>query len=145
MTVQEAIMVFGMIETHGSLPTKAKEVAIKCMEEVEQYRALGTVEELKVALMKVSVYEQIKWERDIAISQLEEIGISLGQKMDDVKEALEKQIPKKVVKIHVPNTSFCKSHYREICPTCSKAYEGTDYCPMCGQKLDWEEGGTSDR
>ena len=67
------------------------EISLSSLEEVEQYRALGTVEELKEALMKVSVYEQIKWERDIAISQLEEIGISLGQKMDDIKEAREKQ------------------------------------------------------
>ena len=27
-----------------------------------------------------SLYDQIKWERDIALSQLEELGISLGQK-----------------------------------------------------------------
>ena len=32
MTVQEAILVLKMIETHGSLPTKSKEVAIECME-----------------------------------------------------------------------------------------------------------------
>lgn len=30
-----------------------------------------------------SLYDQIKWERDIALSQLEEIGLSLGQIVDD--------------------------------------------------------------
>lgn len=40
-----------------------------------------------------SLYDQIKWERDIALGQLEELGISLGQKIDGVyltKEKYEK-------------------------------------------------------
>lgn len=32
--------------------------------------------------------EQIRWERDIAIEQLNEIGCQLGQKMDEIKEKL---------------------------------------------------------
>lgn len=32
-----------------------------------------------------SAYEQIRWERDVAIEQLSEIGKSLGEKMDDIK------------------------------------------------------------
>ena len=30
------------------------------------------------------LYEQIKWERDTALNQLERIGVSLGEKTDDV-------------------------------------------------------------
>lgn len=30
------------------------------------------------------LYDQIKWERDIALEQLEELGLSLGQKIDGV-------------------------------------------------------------
>ena len=30
----------------------------------------------------IKVLEQIRWERDIAIQQLEEIGVGLGRKMD---------------------------------------------------------------
>lgn len=33
--------------------------------------------------------DQIRWERDIAIEQLNEIGCQFGQKMDEVKEKLE--------------------------------------------------------
>ena len=33
-------------------------------------------------------YEQIRWERDIAVGQLESIGKSLGERMDDVKAKL---------------------------------------------------------
>lgn len=47
MTEQEAISVLKMIETHGSLPTKAKDESIKALEEVQQYRAIGTPEELR--------------------------------------------------------------------------------------------------
>ena len=89
------------------------------------------------ALKKQSIYEQIKWERDVAIEQLESIGIGLGRKMDDVKEALEKQIPKKVVNID----DF--TDYAE-CPSCGAI--ATDHlgclyrwCRECGKKLKRSE------
>ena len=52
MTEQEAISVLKMIETHGSLPTNAKDEAIKALEEVQQYRAIGTPEECLAAVEK---------------------------------------------------------------------------------------------
>ena len=52
MTEQEAISVLKMIETHGSLSTNAKDEAIKALEEVEQYRAIGTLEECRAAVEK---------------------------------------------------------------------------------------------
>ena len=64
------------------------------------------------ALKKLSVYEQVKWERDIAISQLEEIGCGFGRKMDDVKAALEKQIPKK------PKVQETTEKELHKCPCC---------------------------
>ena len=53
MTQQEAISVLKMIETHGSLPTNAKDEAIKALEKVQQYRAIGTVEECRAAVEKM--------------------------------------------------------------------------------------------
>ena len=47
MTEHEAISVLKMIETHGSLPTNAKDESIKALEEVQKYRAIGTVEECR--------------------------------------------------------------------------------------------------
>lgn len=55
------------------------------MEQLEKYKAIGTVEEFKRAKEMEAVYGQVKWERDVAISQLEEIGVGLGQKMDEFK------------------------------------------------------------
>ena len=52
MTEQEAISVLKMIETHGSLPTNAKDEAINALEEVHQYRAIGTPEECRAAVEK---------------------------------------------------------------------------------------------
>ena len=53
MTEQEAISVLKMIETHGSLPTNAKDEAIKALEEVQKYRAIGTIKECQEAVEKM--------------------------------------------------------------------------------------------
>ena len=85
------------------------------------------------SLKKQSIFEQIKWERDIAIEQLNEIGVGLGRKMDEVKEALEKQIPKKVV--YKPEDAV---YQRPYCPSCGEELFDANYtigrCG-CGQNL----------
>ncbi len=59
--------------------------ANKTAEEIlEAIRNAPTVE----AVPK-SYADQIRWERDVAIEQLNEIGCQFGQKMDEVKEKLE--------------------------------------------------------
>lgn len=56
-------------------------------EEIKRVMTITDAENklLDKAAMFWSVYEQIKWERDIAISQLEELGLSLGEKIDHIK------------------------------------------------------------
>lgn len=49
MTENEAINVLNMIEAHGNLAVEAKAMSVKALEEVQQYRAIGTPEELKAA------------------------------------------------------------------------------------------------
>lgn len=41
-------------------------------------------EALKMAINALGSIDQIKWERDIAIKQLEELGIGFGQKIDGI-------------------------------------------------------------
>lgn len=53
----------------------------------------------------------------------EEIAVDMGIK------ALEKQIPKKPV-MDYPTVASCPMCDEVICPH-------TEYCPDCGQKLDW--------
>lgn len=50
MSENDVIFVLKRIEAHGSLPVKAKEVAIQALEEIQQYRAIGTVKECREAL-----------------------------------------------------------------------------------------------
>lgn len=52
MKENEAINVLNMIEAHGALAVEAKEMAIKALEEVQQYRAIGTPEECRAAMEK---------------------------------------------------------------------------------------------
>ena len=53
----------------------------------EYYEA---IEMAIAALERCNVVEQYKWERDISLEQLKEIGCVFGQNMDDVKKTLEK-------------------------------------------------------
>ena len=68
------------------------------------------------------VFEQVMWERDVAIEQLKELGYGLGEK---------------------PKTGHWISHYDEDakegwyeCDRChtERAFN-TDYCPDCGAKM----------
>ena len=47
MDEKDAISILNMIEAHGALPVKAKEMAINVLEEVQQYRAIGTPKKIK--------------------------------------------------------------------------------------------------
>lgn len=67
----------------------------------------------------------------------------LSKAFDMAIKALEKQIPKKP---YLEGDGYADGHLvydTWICPCCSKSYEvdydDYDYCPNCGQKLDWSE------
>ena len=80
------------------------EVAIKALEDVQQYRAIGTPEECRVAMEKQTA-KRPDYEGD---------GYADGHLVYDTW----------------------------ICQCCGKHYEVDydeyDFCPDCGQKLDWE-------
>lgn len=59
----------------------------------EEPHCFYITEALNMALNALGAVDQFKWERDIAIEQLEELGIGFGQKIDGVyltKEEYEK-------------------------------------------------------
>ena len=61
MDEKDAISILNMIEAHGDLPVKAKEMAINVLEEVQQYRAIGTPKKIKDLLEKaIKFYETLK-------------------------------------------------------------------------------------
>lgn len=58
-----------------------KKNAIRILKRNSQY---ATAKAVKEAFNALIVLDQIRWERDIAIEQLDELGLSLGQKVDGV-------------------------------------------------------------
>ena len=118
MTESEASKVLNMIETHGPLPTMAKEMSIKALEKQMKLNEMGDC----YIIPKNGVFEVN--------------GV-------DVNLAIQKQIPKKVKIEQWIYTKcdcgfeFSKHHgdgYYSI-PLENK----TKYCPNCGQKLDWSD------
>ena len=55
-----------------------KNNAVEILRKHDQYATAKAVEE---AFMALACLGQYMWERDVAISQLEELGLSLGQKV----------------------------------------------------------------
>lgn len=65
-----------------------KKNAVEILRKHDQYATAKAVEE---AFMALACLGQYMWERDVAISQLEELGLSLGQKVDHVKSLIDKE------------------------------------------------------
>ena len=98
---------------------RAFEKAIEALEEIQQYRAIGTAEELQE--MKKDFAEALSdWRQYRKVGTLEEC-----------RAAVEKQTAKRP-RI-MGNAMICPS-----CPRCFKNASPT-YCPSCGQWIDWGE------
>lgn len=75
---------------------------------------------------KSGAFDQVKWERDLAIAQLKDYGVSLGEKAE----------LKKV--IHAKWISFV-GFLHSICSHCGYTVKNkTKYCPDCGAIMDKE-------
>lgn len=128
MKENEAINVLNMIEAHGDLSVEAKAMSINALEEVQQYRELGTVEELVQGKKYINLAKQNGTIGRVIKNCIayEEIGTP-----EECRTAVEKQTAKKP--LHKRN-----GHY---CPICNNYFDSRDwkskYCGLCGQKLDW--------
>lgn len=125
----EAINVLNMIEAHGDLAIKAKQTAINALEEVQQYRAIGTLEELKEAMKYVWL---VKKHGTIG-KALEECAEyeSIGTP-EECRAAMEKQKAKKPM--HVTNSYFGYQKHKEhvgYCPDCGHQVKEPYGCPNC--------------
>ena len=72
---------------------------------------------------------QVMWERDLAIEQLESYGVGLGQKADVAPVVHGKWIP--VEAYGIGNTAKCSE-----CEKRQYGYDGFKFCPNCGAKMD---------
>lgn len=83
-----------------------------------------------------------------ALKDIIEDGINLGagdyvdlEALKVAAEALKKQVPTKVGKIIIHNTSLIGKPVEVslYCPKCKRIIESVhDYCWHCGQRLGWE-------
>ena len=104
---------------------RAFEKAIEALEEIQQYRAIGTAEELQD--MKSNYFEALSdWRQYRKIGTLEEC-----------RAAVEKQTAKKVKSISQVKDGDSYAGLIGRCPCCGDILEeDTVYCD-CGQRLDW--------
>ena len=110
----------------------AYSMAIQALEEIQQYRAIGTVEEIWQKLKNMSLV--IDTDRDLLNRY-----IAIGT-IEEFKALKEKSVAKK------PAFEGDGCYNGEIvldtwiCPNCEKDYEvdydDYDYCPNCGQHID---------
>ena len=142
--------------------------AISALEEVQQYREIGTVEQVKnqkdnlaVAYQIIRDYEQYGTVEDFRKAQgymrLVKAHGTIGQvidscaeyeaigTVDECREAMEKQ---RAIEPDYEGDGYDGQgnlvYDTWICPNCGKKYEidydEYDYCPKCGQKILWRTG-----
>lgn len=114
------------------------DMAIKALEEVQQYRAIGTVEELETASKYLRLVKKHGTVGKVIEACAEYEGIGT---VEECREAMEKQ-RRKLVKNPYGTSYVWKAGY---CPVCGCGVTARwDYCQCCGQKLEWEETGIED-
>ena len=100
-------------------------------------------EDLKEAAKNMTNKKAIEiLKRNKPISDPRKCGKELCTAVDKAIEALEKQIPKKII---YHDNCGNPSPYQPRCPRCYEAsndtwiYAGESYCEYCGQAIDWSE------
>lgn len=100
--------------------------AIDRLRKEDQYATANAVDEAFGALICIG---QFKWERDIAIEQLEEIGCGLGENMDAIKKRLESRPRGEWIK----SCAFQTYSKCSVCG-CLSMYK-TKFCSECGADM----------
>jgi hypothetical protein len=116
---------------------------IKALEELKQYRTIGTPEECQksVAVCKAMIARKITPENMEEYMKFEDECVKNGFTFDSLLKAREKQTAKKVKSISQVKDGDSYVGLIGRCPCCGDILEeDTVYCD-CGQRLDW---GTSD-
>lgn len=112
------------------LNREAFSMGIKALEEIQQYRAIGTVEEIQ-QLIKKEVSERRKLEEYFMLGSVEEL------------QALkEKSVAKKPFQPFGTHSYKCPTCWKfvahEVDDNCDLKAEMAEWCPFCSQHLDWE-------
>lgn len=114
--------------------------------EVQQYRQIGKISTCRYAveICKSMIERNITPENMEEYMKFEDECISKGFTFNSLLEAREKQTAKKPDCEGDGYSDGQLVYDTWICPCCGKHYEVDcdryDYCPNCGQKLDWSDG-----
>ena len=134
MTNEQAISVLKMVEAHGSLTIKAKEMAIKaleqqsCQDAISRQSAIDAIEKMQMPIMRSEyAYDQFKF---CGLGMAREILIDLppvtpAPKMGRWIEVTDEETP----------TTRTWHYECSKCGTQLKAFEKTRYCSECGALL----------
>lgn len=126
----------------GGMGMEDLEMAIKALEEVQQYRAIGTPEECRKSLeiCKAMVERNITPDDMENYMKFEDECIKQGFTLDSILKSREKQTAKKIEifngQASCPN---CKHFFGEMNVIRSLIAWNMPYCKHCGQKLDWSD------
>lgn len=118
------------------------EMAIKALEELQQYRVIGTPEECRKSLeiCKAMVERNITPDDMENYMKFEDECIKQGFTLDSILKSREKQTAKKIEifngQASCPN---CKHFFGEMNVIRSLIAWNMPYCKHCGQKLDWSD------
>lgn len=118
------------------------EMAVQALEEVQQYRAIGTPEECRKSLeiCKAMVERNITPDDMENYMKFEDECIKQGFTLDSILKSREKQTAKKIEifngQASCPN---CKHFFGEMNVIRSLIAWNMPYCKHCGQKLDWSD------
>lgn len=133
MTENEAIKKIRMmpIALFDDEADKAKRMAIQALEEVQAYRAIGTVEELKTAMLYVSLAKKhgTVGKAIDSCAEYEAIGT-----VGEFKALKEKAEPKKPYFVQYDSNPAIGNWH---CPTCNGFVLYSSPVCSCGNALDW--------
>lgn len=118
--------------------TDAIDVAIKALEEVQQYRQIGTVSTCRnaVEICRAMIERGIEMDNIKEYITFEDNLMQRGYDLKRLIEMMEQQTAKKAITYRGTN--------RADCPACGATVRGIDapfgnWCSKCGQRLDWED------
>ena len=122
----------------------AYDSAIKALEDVQQYQAIGTHEECQTAMELYNEMHKRKFTLEVVeeYMKFEDECVRKNFTFKSLLEAREKQTPKKPdLEGDGYGDDGVLIYDTWICPCCGKLYEidyeEYDYCPNCGQAIDW--------
>lgn len=135
MTENESILSTlqnGIVCATDDITREDLEMMVKCLEELQQYRAIGTVEDLKT-MKENGAFTGVELAQILAMQMELKKYQSIGT-IEEFKALKEKSVAKKPLH-NGANWYRCPNG----CEVHKKTFEKDWYCPDCGQRLDWSE------